>query len=126
MHRQAWVKINAQVDARLQLLVSVLSRIPKLQTISSCEGQSGKRQGYIHFYFGDWKAVSRFLFKEIAPALYGLEASVSVEVFNGSEPLGKMSFRAEELERVTSALKSVLSRRRLRCVRDKGHKGPRS
>ena len=126
MHKQAWGKINAKVDAKLQPLVPMLSRIKELQTTSSCEGQSGKGQGYIYFYFGDWKAVSQFLFQEIAPALSGLEASVSVEVFNWSDPMEKIGFRAEELEHVTSALKPALSRRRFVCFHGKGHREPRS
>ncbi len=125
-HKQSWVKVNTQVDSKLREMVSLLSRIPRLQTISSCQGQTGKAQGYVYFCFGNWRVISKFVFEEIAPALRGIEATVSVEIFNGSEPLGKIGFRAEELNRVTSALKLLLMRRRFGCSRGNVRRAPRS
>ncbi len=47
---------------------------------------------YVFFYFGDWQTISRFAFEVIAPALNGIDgAKISVQIFNGSEPMGKLS-----------------------------------
>ena len=126
MHRQAWTKVNALVDSELQEMVILLNSIPELQTTQSCEGEAGGPDAYVYFYFGDWKRISQFLFGTVEPVLRETEASVSVEIFNGSDPLGKISFRAEALSNVTSALKRLVSRRTFVCSYGKGHREPRS
>ena len=47
-HEQAWAKVNVHVDAKLLQLVSILSRVPKVETISSCQDEPGGTLGYIH------------------------------------------------------------------------------
>lgn len=115
-HEQSWVKVNAQVDAGIAEIVSLLNTVPRLETVSSCEGGPG--EAYIYFRLGDWQSVGTFLFDQIEPAFASLEGyAVSIEVFNNSDPTGKISFRAENVKSVHSALKLALeaSARRFPC-----------
>lgn len=114
-HSQTWVKVNALVDAELRELVSILSSVPQLQTIDSCQGDTQKA-GWVYFYYGAWERCAELVFGTLATALRGLDGfSLSVEVFNGSDPLGKIGFRAEALPKLTSTLKQAFSHRRFRC-----------
>ena len=38
IHRQAWVKVNTQVDRGIAALIEALSIFPELRTLESCEG----------------------------------------------------------------------------------------
>jgi len=110
-HEQVWVKVNAQVDAGIARLVSILNRVDGLQTIASCEGIAGQKPAYVYFNYGDWQRLSALMFETIGPALWNHfenEATVSVEVFNGSEPMGKLSFDKEATNVVASLLEGLL------------------
>jgi hypothetical protein len=69
MHRQVWTKVNAPVDAGVHQIVKLLSEIPWLRTIESCQGEVGKTPGFVAFDCGDWQKASRFLFDELWPIL---------------------------------------------------------
>jgi hypothetical protein len=110
-HKQVFVKVNAAVDAGMADVISALNEIDGLQTIESCEGERGKKSAYVYFWFGDWERVSRFVFCDIGPELsagLGTDYRVSVEVFDGSRPTGKIEFSAEAAGFVASALTRVV------------------
>lgn len=109
-HPQAWVKVNAPVDERIAELVSVLNQIGGLETLQSCQGEPGERQGYVYFSFGEWQNLCRFVFDTVAPRLNPyLGEDVKLEIIAAEQPIAKMSFSAEAIPQLTSALKEVVS-----------------
>lgn len=110
VHEQRFVKVNAEVDAGIAAVVSTLNEVEGLQTVESCEGESGGKSAYVYFWFGDWEKISRFIFSVVAPRLCGLKGDyrVAVEVFDGSRPTGKIEFNAEATGSVASALRQVV------------------
>jgi hypothetical protein len=113
-HHQVWVKVNAPVDAGIAHVVEILNRIPGLQTLDSCEGIPGKKPAHVYFNYGDWKKICRFTFSCLGPKLAKAtdgEATASVEVFNGSNPMGKLSFDTEATAKVTSVLEGLIHER---------------
>jgi len=120
-HQQSWVKVNAQVDSRMVELVELLNSVPHLQTLDSCEGDPNRAESFVYFYLDDWSAICSFVFGTLAEALRGIEGfSVSVQVSNDSEPMGKLSFRAENLSQVSSALRGALVTRTCGCFHGRG------
>jgi hypothetical protein len=114
-HKQVFVKVNAEVDAGMATVVSTLNEVEGLQTVESCQGETGGKFAYVYFWFGDWASLSKFLFREVEPTLsdsLGADYRVSVEVFSGSRPTGKIEFSAEATGTVASALKQVVKRDR--------------
>ena len=106
-HQQVWIRVNTHVDEGVAEIVEILSTVPHLQTVDSCQGDPG--EAYIYFRLEAWEALGKFLFEVIEPALRSVaEYSVSMESINGSGPLGKIGFRAESCGAVLSALKGVL------------------
>jgi hypothetical protein len=111
-HAQVPVKVNAQVDAGIADVVSLLNQIEGLQTIESCQGDSERRSAYVYFWYGDWEEVARFVFESLEPCLCSeirTDYNISVEVFAGSRPVGKLEFRPEATAAVASVLKQIVS-----------------
>ena len=109
-HQQKWVKVNAPIDVQIAELVAVLNQVEGLETLQSCQGEPGERQGYVYFSFGEWQNLCRFVFDSIAPRLHPyLGEDVKLEVIAADRPMAKMSFSAEAIPQVTSALKEVVS-----------------
>jgi hypothetical protein len=109
-HTQTWVKVNAPVDKDIAEIVSLLNGISGLETLQSCQGEPGKRQGYVYFSFGEWQNLCRFVFDRIAPRLQSyLGEDVRLEIIAADQPMAKMSFSAEAIPHLTSALKEVVS-----------------
>jgi hypothetical protein len=109
-HPQTWVKVNAQVDVNLSEIVSILNSINGLETLQSCQGESGRENAYIYFSFGGWQNLCGFIFERMAPNLRPfLGEDIKLEVIAADErPFAKMSFSAEAIPQVTSALKEVV------------------
>jgi hypothetical protein len=110
MHPQAWIKVNAQVDENMSEIVGLLNSIHGLETLQSCQGEAGREKAYVYFSFGEWQNLCRFVFDQIAPCLknrLGEEVRLEVVASEGS-PFAKMSFSAEAVPQVTSALKEVV------------------
>ncbi len=105
-HKSVWVKVNVEVDTGIADLVAMLNRIEGLETIASCQGRPGDKEwAYVYFYYGSWQQISRLAFEDIAAVIEGIDGvKISISVFNGSNPMGKLSMRAEALPTVTSAL----------------------
>jgi hypothetical protein len=113
-HDQVWVKVNAPVDAGIAEVVSILNRFEGLYTLDSCEGIAGEKPAHVYFNYGDWRQIGDLMFDHIGPALFskfGNEAIVSLEVFNGSEPMGKLSFDKEATCDVASLLERLVHER---------------
>lgn len=109
-HQQVWVKVNAPVDRGIAKVVSILCRLEHLHTIDSCEGIAGSAPAHVYFTCGDWREIGELLFERIGPALwdrFGNEAVVSLEVFNESAPMGKLSFDKEATGIVASLLDAL-------------------
>jgi hypothetical protein len=110
-HEQVWVKVNAPVDAGVAEIVSVLNTVDGLETLQSCQGDPGRKDGYVYFSFGDWRKVCEFIFQRIGPTLKSkadADADLTVEVSSADSPMAKLSFKAEATGIVVSALKEAL------------------
>jgi hypothetical protein len=111
-HEQVWVKVNAPVDSGVAEIVSILNSVEGLQTLQSCQGDPGGREGYVYFFFGNWQSVCRFIFERIGPAVKQRadeEAAITIEATMAEEePMAKLSFKTEAINMVVSALKEVL------------------
>lgn len=109
-HPQTWVKVNVPIDAKIAEMVSLLNRVEGLETLQSCQGDPGERQGYVYFALDGWQNLCRFVFESIAPRVKEyLGEDVKLEVIAGERPMARMSFSAEAVPIVTSALKEVVS-----------------
>ena len=110
-HRESWAKVNVPVDEGAVEVVELLSMIPELETISSCQGDRGLNRGYVSFRYGDWKRTGAFLFEELQPALdtVGVPGRYELKVL---ETMGVIEFSPDLIPQITAALKSVLDARR--------------
>ena len=88
----------------------MLNKIEGLETLQSCQGERGEQHGYVYFSFGEWQNLCRFVFDSVAPRLIAyLGEDVKLEIIAAERPMAKMSFSAEAIPQVTSALKEVVS-----------------
>jgi len=113
-HKPAWVRVNVQVDEGIAEVVSLLGEIEELETVESCQGCPTEAKAFVYFHYGDWERLCRFMFVTLAPRLdqqIGQSALTSVEVFNGSVPLGKISFNTEAIPIVASVLRDITQER---------------
>lgn len=114
VHEQTWVKVNAQVDKRIAPVIAKLNAIEGLQTLDSCQGVPGSKPAHVYFYYGEWQTISRFMFEVLGPRLaleIGDTGTASVEVFNGSQPMGKLVFDTEATNQVASVLDQLVHER---------------
>jgi hypothetical protein len=110
-HDQVWVKVNAPVDAGVAEVVSVLNSVNGLETLQSCQGDAGQRDGYVYFACGDWRQMCELVFQRIGPTLKNRvdeDAKLVVEATSAENPMAKLSFKAEATGIVVSALKEAL------------------
>jgi hypothetical protein len=110
-HPQTWIKVNAPVDAGVAEIVAALNSVDGLETLQSCQGDPGEKDGYVYFACGDWKRIAELVFKQIGPELKRRvddDATLIVEATSAEWPMAKLSFRAEAADVVASALKEVL------------------
>jgi hypothetical protein len=110
-HTQTWLKVNAPVDSGVAELVAVLNSVEGLETLQSCQGDIGERDGYVYFACGDWRRMCEFVFQTIGPKLKSHveeDATLIVEATSANFPVAKLSFKAEAADMVVSALKEAL------------------
>lgn len=110
-HPQRWIKVNAPIDEGVADIVSVLNGVDGLETLQSCQGDAGQREGYVYFALGNWEDICRFVFQKIGPELKKKieeDATLVVEATGADFPMAKLSFKAEAASMVASALKDVL------------------
>ena len=80
-HHEIWVKVNALADEGIAPLVELLSRIPELETLASCQGYSSGVHGYVIFKMRGWREIGTLLFDRILPLLpEDLRPDVSLEI----------------------------------------------
>jgi len=111
-HAQTWVKVNATVDAGVAELVELLNRVEGLETLQSCQGDAGRRDGYVYFSCGDWNTMCKFVFEKIGPTLKERaddDVTITVEATSAQCPMGKLCFKAEAIGTIVSALKEVIN-----------------
>lgn len=111
-HPQTWVKVNATVDAGVAELVGVLNSIDGLETLQSCQGDAGRSEGYVYFACGDWHRMCEFVFQTIGPTLKSRlddDATLIVEATSAGTPMAKLSFKAEAIGTIVSALKEAIN-----------------
>ena len=126
------VKINALVDEGIVEIVSILNEVEGLKTLGSCQGelavdhQESEAPAYVYFHFGDWETISRFAFNVVAPALAELEVdtSVMIDVFNNSDPMGKIQIRTSSAIPVVAAALQKAIRHKSLCSYGKERKAP--
>ena len=110
-HQQTWVKVNAPVDTGVAEIVSILNSVDGLETLQSCQGDAGERDGYVYFACGDWQKMCHLVFQKIGPTLKTKvddDAKLIVEATSADSPMAKLSFKAEATDIVVSALKEAL------------------
>lgn len=110
-HPQRWVKVNAPVDENIAEIIELLNGIDGLETLQSCQGEPGERDGYVYFSFGNWQKVCSFVFDQIGPLLkkrVDEDARLTIEATDTDSPLAKLSFKAEAVDIVASAIKEGL------------------
>lgn len=109
-HIQTWIKVNATVDEGVKEIVCLLNTIDGLETLQSCQGDPGERNGYVYFAFGDWQKMCQLVFERIGPILkkrVDEDVRLTVEAMDADTPMAKLSFKAEAANMVASALKEV-------------------
>jgi len=82
-HRQAWVKVNAQVDEEVAPLVLALSEFEGVCTHDSCQGGE---LAVVHFSCGEWAETATFVEDVLIPiqdGQDGLGIWSSVTVYDG-------------------------------------------
>ena len=110
-HQQTWIKVNTPVDVGVAELVSILNSVDGLETLQSCQGDPGKKDGYVYFAYGDWQKMCELVFRKIGPTLKSKldeDATLTVEATSADAAMAKLSFRAEATDIVVSALKEAL------------------
>lgn len=110
-HEQVWIKVNAPVDAGVAEVVSILNTVDGLETLQSCQGDPGRKDGYVYFACGDWQKMCDLVFRKIGPTLKNRadeDAKLVVEATSADAPMAKLSFKAEATGIVVSALKEAL------------------
>jgi hypothetical protein len=110
-HEQVWVKVNAPVDAGVAEIVAVLNTVDGLETLQSCQGDAGERNGCVYFSCGDSREMCEFVFQKIGPILKHMvddDVKLTVEATSANAPMANLSFKVEAAGIVVSALKEVL------------------
>ncbi len=110
-HPQRWIKVNAPVDEGVAEIVELLNGVDGLETLQSCQGDPGRKDGYVYFAFGNWQRICQFVFEKIGPVLkkrVDEDVVLTIEAADADGPMAKLSFRAEATDMVASALKEGL------------------
>ena len=122
-HIQTFVKVNARVDEGLADLIHLMNLIDGLITLDCCQGYNG--WGYVYFRYGNWRKLGKFLFETLRRALEGIEEiEYNLISIDGDEPMSKISFRAETIPQIVSALKKLVTGHKFECSHDRGYKAP--
>jgi hypothetical protein len=91
---------------------------------------AGSRPAYVYFNYGAWQQIGALLFERLGPPLWHRledQATISLEVSNNSEPMGKLSFDKEATDSVASLLDELLPiARKSRYSCDTGYRAPRN
>jgi hypothetical protein len=111
-HREVLVKVNASVDEGIADLVSMLSEIEGLITLESCQGDTGTRDAYVIFRYGDWQKCGELLFGRILPRMSpDLRADVSLrlQAYDTDAALGRITLEPSVVPVVTRCVREMLA-----------------
>ena len=113
IHRQVWVKVNAQVDAGVAPLIEALNRYPGIRTLESCEGNGDT--AWIAFDCGGsgWKPLARVVLGELGPALmkdFGDRVSLSVTTTESGLYRAEMTVTRAVISAVVDSVKQLSTR----------------
>ena len=113
MHRQVWVKVNAEVDEGVADLVGILSAVPGLRTVESCQGTpKGREPAFVTFCYGrHWRELSWFVFAVIGPALsqaFDCNVRVSIEFVGEDNSTGTIEFDPTAKQKVSRAIRRAI------------------
>jgi hypothetical protein len=115
IHKQTFAKVNVPVDGGMAGLINALALFPQLETVESCEGNTG-RDSWVCFRYGEywnerWKPIADFTFEFLAPNLakmVGDSAEVRLRAAtDGEEVFGELSVRPGTIEEVEAALREL-------------------
>lgn len=110
VHRQVWVKVNAQVDEGIATLIEALNSFPGVRTIESCEGREDS--AWVCFDRGetDWKSLSEFVFAIVGPPLmakFGDRVLLTVGITDSGLYRAEMTVAKSILPAVSDALRQL-------------------
>lgn len=108
LHREVPVKVNALVDEGIADLVKAMSEIDGLVTLESCQGDSGVRNAFVIFRFGDWKQSGELLFNQLLPAMSpDLRSAVSLQLqaYDTDTALGTISVEPAAIPELSAAIR---------------------
>lgn len=113
-HKQAWVKVNAQVDKKMVPLVLALSDFPQVVTYESCQGE--RDLAWVQFVCGSWRATAQFVKRDLLPVLNaqdGLGAWANVTVYGRDSVRVNLYVVRENVGALAELLTSHRTRRSL-------------
>lgn len=114
IHRQVWVKVNAQVDAGIASLIEALNSFQGVRTVESCEGNGDS--AWLCFDCGeqDWSALCEFVFKVIGPSLmaeFGDRINLNVSITESGLYRAEMTVTKSVISAVSAALRQLPKQR---------------
>ncbi len=111
-HRKVFVKVNACVDEEIADLVSALSEIEGLITLESCQGDTGTRDAFVIFRYGDWQKCGELLFGRVLPRMSrDLRADVSLrlQAHDTDTALGRITLEPSAVPVFTRCVRELLA-----------------
>jgi hypothetical protein len=111
-HRKVFVKVNAWVDEGIADLVSALSEIEGLITLESCQGDTGTRDAFVSFRYGDWQKCGELLFGRVLPRMSpDLRADVSLrlQAHDTDTALGRITLEPSAVPVFTRCVRELLA-----------------
>lgn len=111
-HREIIVKVNALVDEGIAPLVLALSEIDGLQTLESCQGELGQRNGYVYFRLGGWQDIGGFLFERLLPIMNDdlrSHVSIAIQAYDTDYAMAKISVENAAIPLLTDCVKKLRS-----------------
>jgi hypothetical protein len=111
IHKQVWIKVNAQVDRGIAPLIEALSVFPGLRTIESCEGNEDT--AWVTFDSGEdeWKPLAELVLEELGPSLmheFGDRVSLNVTITEGGLYRAEMTLAKAAIPAVSKSIKQLL------------------
>ncbi len=110
VHRQVWIKVNAQVDAGIASLIEALNAFPGIRSLESCEGAGDAAWVCFDCNETDWKAISEFVLAVIGPPLmaaFGDRVTLTVTITDSGLYRAEMTVDKSIISAVAEALKQI-------------------
>ncbi len=109
VHRQAWVKVNAQVDRGVVPLIEALNAIPELRTLESCETDGDV--AWVCFDAGtqNWRKLAEIVFDWLGPKLmdaFGNAVHLEMTLVNGIV-MAEMTVNKSVMSAMSQAIRNL-------------------